>query len=294
MIVKQLTKTIDHRSVLKDIEFELFESEIVGLVGRNGSGKTTLLRVLAGQYLPDTGDITIDQKSVIQHPIVKQEIFFIDEKESFLRTYSLQKIAKFYQIAYSKFNQLLFSDLVKKHEFSLKQNYRQLSKGQQALFQIVLAVSSNARYLLLDEPFDGLDVIVKKEVIGLLMEHLGEHSRTALISSHNLTELENLVDRVLLLKDQSIIKDYRLEEMREKAKKLQLVFKTKKVPSVVKENSKMLDFQGRVVTVVFEHFSEELEAAIKEFDPLVYEELPLSLEDLFEANLKQHRKGSLK
>ena len=294
MIVKQLTKTIDHRSVLKDIEFELFESEIVGLVGRNGSGKTTLLRVLAGQYLPDTGDITIDQKSVIQHPIVKQEIFFIDEKENFLRTYSLQKIAKFYQIAYPKFNQLLFSDLVKKHEFSLKQNYRQLSKGQQALFQIILAVSSNARYLLLDEPFDGLDVIVKKEVIGLLMEHLGEHSRTALISSHNLTELENLVDRVLLLKDQSIIKDYRLEEMREKAKKLQLVFKTKKVPSVVKENSKMLDFQGRVVTVVFEHFSEELEAAIKEFDPLVYEELPLSLEDLFEANLKQHRKWSLK
>ncbi|MDT2662123.1 ABC transporter ATP-binding protein [Enterococcus hulanensis] len=294
MIVKQLTKTIDHRSVLKDIEFELSESEIVGLVGRNGSGKTTLLRVLAGQYLPDTGDITIDQKSVFQHPIVKQEIFFIDEKENFLRTYSLQKIAKFYQIAYPKFNQLLFSDLVKKHEFSLKQNYRQLSKGQQALFQIILAVCSNARYLLLDEPFDGLDVIVKKEVIGLLMEHLGEHSRTALISSHNLTELENLVDRVLLLKNQSIIKDYRLEEMRENAKKLQLVFKTKKVPSVVKENSKMLDFQGRVVTVVFEHFSEELEAAIKEFDPLVYEELPLSLEDLFEANLKQHRKGSSK
>lgn len=294
MIVKQLTKTIDHRSVLKDIEFELSESEIVGLVGRNGSGKTTLLRVLAGQYLPDTGDITIDQKSVFQHPIVKQEIFFIDEKENFLRTYSLQKIAKFYQIAYPKFNQLLFSDLVKKHEFSLKQNYRQLSKGQQALFQIILAVSSNARYLLLDEPFDGLDVIVKKEVIGLLMEHLSEHSRTALISSHNLTELENLVDRVLLLKNQSIIKDYRLEEMRENAKKLQLVFKTKKVPSVVKENSKMLDFQGRVVTVVFEHFSEELEAAIKEFDPIVYEELPLSLEDLFEANLKQHRKGSLK
>lgn len=294
MIVKQLTKTIDHRSVLKDIEFELSESEIVGMVGRNGSGKTTLLRVLAGQYLPDTGDITIDQKSVFQHPIVKQEIFFIDEKENFLRTYSLQKIAKFYQIAYPKFNQLLFSDLVKKHEFSLKQNYRQLSKGQQALFQIILAVCSNARYLLLDEPFDGLDVIVKKEVIGLLMEHLSEHSRTALISSHNLTELENLVDRVLLLKNQSIIKDYRLEEMRENAKKLQLVFKTKKVPSVVKENSKMLDFQGRVVTVVFEHFSEELEAAIKEFDPLVYEELPLSLEDLFEANLKQHRKGSLK
>lgn len=162
------------------------------------------------------------------------------------------------------------------------------------MFQIILAVCSNAQYLLLDEPFDGLDIIVKKEVIGLLMSHLSENSCTALIASHNLLELENLIDRVLLLKDQSIIKDYRLEDMRETAKKLQLVFKTKKVPMVIKENSKMLDFQGRVVTVVFENFTAELETAIKEFDPLVYEELPLTLEDLFEANLKTRRKGILR
>lgn len=294
MIVKNLNKTIDKQAILKKIDFELTENEIVGLVGRNGSGKTTLFRVIAGHYLTDEGDILIDQKSIVEHPEVKQEIFFIDEKENFLRTYSLKKIAKFYQFAYPKFDQPLFADLINQHEFSLNSNYRQLSKGQQGLFQIILAVCSNAQYLLLDEPFDGLDIIIKKEMIGLLMEHLSEHSRTALIASHNLTELENLVDRVLLLKEQTIIKDYRLEDMREKAKKLQLVFKTKKVPAIVKENSKMLDFQGRVVTVVFENFSEDLEQVIKDFEPLVYEELPLSLEDLFEANLKSHRKGSLK
>lgn len=292
MIVKNLNKTIDKQAILKKIDFELTENEIVGLVGRNGSGKTTLFRVIAGHYLPDEGDILIDQKSVYEHPSVKQEIFFIDDKENFLRTYSLKKIAKFYHFAYPKFDQSLFADLINQHEFSLNSNYRQLSKGQQGLFQIILAVCSNAQYLLLDEPFDGLDIIIKKQMIGLLMEHLSEHSRTALITSHNLTELENLIDRVLLLKEQTIFRDYRLEEMREKAKKLQLVFKTKKVPTVVKENSKMLDFQGRVVTVVFENFSEELEQAIKEFEPLVYEELPLSLEDLFEANLKSHRKGN--
>lgn len=292
MIVKNLNKAIDKQAILKKIDFELAENEIVGLVGRNGSGKTTLFRVIAGHYLPDEGDILIDQKSVYEHPSVKQEIFFIDEKENFLRTYSLKKIAIFYQFAYPKFDQSLFSDLINQHEFSLNSNYRQLSKGQQGLFQIILAVCSNAQYLLLDEPFDGLDIIIKKEMIGLLMEHLSEHSRTALIASHNLTELENLIDRVLLLKEQTIIRDYLLEEMRETAKKLQLVFKTKKVPTIVKENSKMLDFQGRVVTVVFENFSEDLEQAIKEFEPLVYEELPLSLEDLFEANLKSHRKGN--
>lgn len=294
MNIKNLTKTIDQQPVLKDISFTLTEKEIVGLVGRNGSGKTTLFRVLAGHYLPDSGDIQINQESLFQHPAVKQDFFFIDEKENFLRTYSIKKIAKFYQLAYPKFDQVLFIDLIRKHELLLNRSYRQLSKGQQALFQVILAICSNAQYLLLDEPFDGLDLIVKKEVIGLLMEHLGEQSRTALIASHNLSELENLVDRVLLLKNQTISKDYRLEDMREKAKKLQLVFKTKKVPALVKENSKMLDFQGRVVTVVFERFSKELEEAIKEFDPLVYEELPLSLEDLFEANLKSHKKEAMK
>ena len=294
MNIKNLTKTIDQQPVLKDISFTLTEKEIVGLVGRNGSGKTTLCSVLAGHYLPDSGDIQINQESLFQHPAVKQDLFFIDEKENFLRTYSIKKIAKLYQLAYPKFDQVLFIDLIRKHELLLNRSYRQLSKGQQALFQVILAICSNAQYLLLDEPFDGLDLIVKKEVIGLLMEHLGEQSRTALIASHNLSELENLVDRVLLLKNQTISKDYRLEDMREKAKKLQLVFKTKKVPALVKENSKMLDFQGRVVTVVFERFSKELEEAIKEFDPLVYEELPLSLEDLFEANLKSHKKEAMK
>lgn len=98
----------------------------------------------------------------------------------------------------------------------------------QGLFNMILAISSNARFLLLDEPFDGLDVIVRKEVIGLLLEHISDNQRTALIASHNLNELENLADRVLLLKNQTIIKDYRLEEMRESAKKIQMVFKTKK------------------------------------------------------------------
>lgn len=294
MRIKNLTKTIESQSILKSIDFQLFDNEIVGLVGRNGSGKTTLLRVIAGQYLPDSGDILIDQTSIYQQPELKQEIFFIDEKENFFRLYTLKKIARFYQLAYSKFDFVSFEKLVGMHDLPLNKNYRQLSKGQQALFQIILAVCSNAQYLLLDEPFDGLDIIVKKEVIGLLMSHLSENSCTALISSHNLLELENLIDRVLLLKDQSIIKDYRLEDMRETAKKLQLVFKTKKVPMVIKENSKMLDFQGRVVTVVFENFTAELEAAIKEFNPLVYEELPLTLEDLFEANLKPRRKEILR
>lgn len=290
MIVQGLTKTINQKTVLEDITFELFGNEIVGLIGRNGSGKTSLFRLIAGHYLPDAGDVLIQDQSIYQHSAVKEQIFFIDEKENFLKSYSLKKINTFYQLSYSGFDQDLFLQLMQQHELPLQASYRQLSKGMQGLFQMILAISSNAPYLLLDEPFDGLDVIVRKQVIGLLLEHLSENNRTALIASHNLNELESLIDRALLLKDNKISKDYRLEHMRENAKKIQLVFKTKKIPTIVKENSKLIDFQGRVITAVFEHYTPELAAKIQEHNPLVFEELPLSLEDLFEANLKQKRK----
>lgn len=290
MIVQGLTKTINQKTVLEDITFELFGNEIVGLIGRNGSGKTSLFRLIAGHYLPDAGDVLIQDQSIYQHNAVKEQIFFIDEKENFLKSYSLKKINTFYQLSYSGFDQDLFLQLMQQHELPLQASYRQLSKGMQGLFQMILAISSNAPYLLLDEPFDGLDVIVRKQVIGLLLEHLSENNRTALIASHNLNELESLIDRALLLKDNKISKDYRLEQMRENAKKIQLVFKTKKIPTIVKENSKLIDFQGRVITAVFEHYTPELAAKIQEHNPLVFEELPLSLEDLFEANLKQKRK----
>lgn len=290
MIVQGLTKTINQKTVLEDITFELFGNEIVGLIGRNGSGKTSLFRLIAGHYLPDAGDVLIQDQSIYQHSAVKEQIFFIDEKENFLKSYSLKKINTFYQLSYSGFDQDLFLQLMQQHELPLQASYRQLSKGMQGLFQMILAISSNAPYLLLDEPFDGLDVIVRKQVIGLLLEHLSENNRTALVASHNLNELESLIDRALLLKDNKISKDYRLEHMRENAKKIQLVFKTKKIPTIVKENSKLIDFQGRVITAVFEHYTPELAAKIQEHNPLVFEELPLSLEDLFEANLKQKRK----
>lgn len=293
MMIHGLKKTINHQIVLEDIQFELTKNEIVGLIGRNGSGKTSLFRLLAGHYLPDSGDIQINQQSIYQEPTIKEQIFFIDEKENFLTTYSLKKINTFYRLNYRNFNQDLFLQLTQQHDLVLSLNYRQLSKGMQGLFQMILAICSNATYLLLDEPFDGLDVIVRKQVIGLLLEHLSENNRTALIASHNLSELEGLIDRALLLKDNKINKEYCLENMRETAKKIQLVFKTKKIPAVVKENSRLIDFQGRVITVVFENYTTELAEQIQAFNPLVFEELPLSLEDLFEANLKAPQKKIL-
>lgn len=287
MKVMKLSKMIEGKQILNDVRFELKANEIVGLIGRNGSGKTTLFRTLTGQYLPDKGEIELDGISLLTATQSKSELFYIDEAENFLAPYTLKTINQFYRTAYPNFNQDLFLTLTGSHQLPLHVNYHGLSKGMQGLFNMILAISSNARFLLLDEPFDGLDVIVRKDVIGLLLEHISDNQRTALIASHNLNELENLADRVLLLKNQTIIKDYRLEEMRESAKKIQMVFKTKKIPSLVKEHSRLLTIQGRVITAIFEDFNQDLANKIQTLQPVLFEELPLSLEDLFEANLKE-------
>lgn len=287
MKISNLEKIIDGRTIVEAINFEIQQDEIVGLVGRNGSGKTTIFRTLAGNYLPDNGDIEIDGTSLLSDESKKSELFYIDESDNFLRSYSLQKINAFYRLAYPKFNQELYLELMREHQLPLQLHYRRMSKGMQGLYQMILAICSNATYLLLDEPFDGLDVIVRKKVIGLLLEHLADNHRCALIASHNLKELEGLVDRALVIKGKTIAKDYRLEDTRENARKIQMVFKSKQVPQVVKENSKLVATQGRVIIAIFENFTPEIETKIKAADPILFEELPLSLEDLFEANLRQ-------
>lgn len=293
MKVNNLQKTIDGQAILEEINFSLNPQEIVGLVGRNGSGKTTLFRTLAGHYLLDGGEVTIAGMDLAKAVEQKTQLFYIDELDNFLKYYSLKKINEFYRLAYPKFDQDRYLALLKENEFHQRMTYRRLSKGMQGLYQMILAISSEANYLLLDEPFDGLDVIVRKKVIALLLDHLATHENCSImIASHNLAELEGIIDRVLLLKGKSIVKDYSLEQMREHARKLQLVFRRKGVPAFVKEQAKLLSIQGRVVTVIFEEYTSELADQLKALEPVVMEELPLSLEDLFEANLRQEKMGS--
>ncbi|HLQ39906.1 MAG TPA: ABC transporter ATP-binding protein [Tetragenococcus sp.] len=289
MKLSQVKKNIDHQIILENISFTIQKNQIVGLIGRNGSGKTTLFRTIAGQYFTDGGEITIDEQNIELKQEMRQEIFFIDEKENFFNNYSLKKINAFFRTAYPKFDQDLFTELIKKHHLPINLAYKRLSKGMQGLFRMILAICSNASYLLLDEPFDGLDVIVKKEVIRLLLENLSQSNRCALIASHNLNELEDIVDRVLLLKGNTITFDYELESVREKSRKVQLVFRQKEIPVFIKQSAKLIEHKGRVITALFDEFTPELKEQIEAYDPLVFEELPLTLEDIFEANLSQEQ-----
>lgn len=293
MQLHNLEKQIDHQTIINNISVTINKGEITGIIGRNGSGKTTLFRLLSGQYILDSGKIVIEGQDINQHLSLKQKIFYIDEQEQFLNPYSLNKILLFYINAYPNFDRDKYFCLTKEKMLNENSKYRSLSKGMKGLYRIILAICSNADYLLLDEPFDGLDVFVRKNIIALILDTITDNSRAILISSHNLNELENIIDRALFLDQQQIQYDYHLENIREKARKVQLVFSSKKIPAVVKNNSKLLRYQGRVVTVVFEDYTDSLEQAIQDEQPLLFEELPLTLEDLFEINFSKTTKKTI-
>ncbi|WP_409021954.1 ATP-binding cassette domain-containing protein [Dellaglioa sp. P0083] len=283
--IKGLSEKISDKEILNDINMSLVPGEIVGLIGRNGVGKTTLFRSISGQYIPDQGDILIDDQWMKEDSSLKEKLFYLDTQNNFLDSYTIDKIVEFYELAYQTFDRQKFDNWVTEYNLPKQTKYRQFSKGMQGLFNIILAFSTGAPYVILDEPLDGLDVIVRKQVFQIIIDAVAEDQRSVLISSHNLEELDRLIDRAMVLKDGHIVSDYRLEDTRSESRKVQLVFKSKEIPAFIKENSRAMSMQGRVVTVLFEHYSDEIEAQIEAEDPALFEELPLTLEDLFRASL---------
>ncbi|KRM21099.1 ABC transporter ATP-binding protein [Latilactobacillus graminis] len=285
LTINQLNKQIGQQTILEDITFEQTPGEIIGLVGRNGAGKSTLLKCIASHYLLDDGQILINGESIETNLALKTQIFYLDEDHLFFKNLSLNQIGQFYEAAYPQFDMSQMMALLAEYYLMDNQQYQQLSKGMRGLFNIILAISSHAPYLLLDEPFDGLDVVVCKNVIRLLLDQVSENQRSLLITSHNLVMLEPLIDRTLILKERHIIQDYRLETVRQNARKLQIVLKTNQVPSLFKADGRILNISGRVMVVYFADYTDELAGKIAALDPVLCESLPITLADIFEANL---------
>ncbi|MEG0732896.1 MAG: ABC transporter ATP-binding protein [Vagococcus sp.] len=285
MKVNHIEKSIDGKLILEDITFELNKGEILGIIGRNGVGKTTLFRTLMNHYTKDKGTIEIDGKDIETNRELYEHLFYLDIQNSPIAKMTPVAIGKYYQKIYSTFDSEKYDKLIATNNLPKNKNYHQFSKGMQGLFNIILAISSNASYLILDEPFDGLDVIVKKQVLKLLLNEISLSDKAVLVSSHNLTELETLLDRALILKDGTIVNEYHLEEAKASMKKIQMVFKDKKVPRIIKENAEILTVQGRVMIGLFKEITPEMQQEIDQLNPVLFDEIPITLEDLFSSNL---------
>ncbi|EAD2031167.1 ABC transporter ATP-binding protein [Listeria monocytogenes] len=285
MKIRNLTKKMDDNLVLKDVSFDLKAGEITALIGRNGVGKTTLFSTMTGIYLPDEGDVFLDEESIFKHPEVKQQLFFLEDNMNHFNTYSVQTVVKIYRQIYPTFDEAFFSELMQRFELPMKAKLMSFSKGRKALFFIILAFSVNVRFLLLDEPMDGLDIIIKKQILAIIKDTVKKRGTSVVIASHRLEELEAIADRVIVLKGASVEFDYYLEDMRTDAVKIQVAFKTKKIPNFVKNNAQLLYRNGRIYTLLVTKNASSFLAELRLEEPVLLEEMSISIEDIFTVHL---------
>lgn len=285
LIINKLSKQIDQRPTLSDVSFTVAPGQIIGVIGRNGVGKTTLFRTINGQYLADSGTVMLDQQAILTHPELRTQLCFVDPLANFFRGNTIAQVQRYYQAAYPNFDQAKFERLLQRYHLVRKEKLRHFSKGMFGLFTIILSVATNAPYLFLDEPLDGLDVLVRKNILSILIEEVADGKRSILIASHNLNELEGVIDRALMLKHGQLVNDYQLETMRSQARKVQLVYRDKQVPAVLRQLGHLVHVSGRVIIVVFEDYSATVREQVAATKPVFQEELPLSLTDLFMANV---------
>ncbi|HAO5834374.1 TPA: ABC transporter ATP-binding protein [Listeria monocytogenes] len=285
MKIRNLTKKMDDNLVLKDVSFDLKAGEITALIGRNSVGKTTLFSTMTGIYLPDEGDVFLDEESIFKHPEVKQQLFFLEDNMNHFNTYSVQTVVKIYRQIYPTFDEAFFSELMQRFELPMKAKLMSFSKGRKALFFIILAFSINVRFLLLDEPMDGLDIIIKKQILAIIKDTVKKRGTSVVIASHRLEELEAIADRVIVLKGASVEFDYYLEDMRTDAVKIQVAFKTKKIPDFVKNNAQLLYRNGRIYTLLVTKNASSFLAELRLEEPVLLEEMSISIEDIFTVHL---------
>jgi ABC-2 type transport system ATP-binding protein len=283
--IKNLSKTINGKHVLQDLSFSIPQGSITGLVGCNGVGKSTLMRTIIGILNPTQGEVTYETINIHKQPSIKQKMIFVPDSTSMLRSYTVKEIVKVYKSIYKTFDEEYFYTLMER--FSLpKGKINSYSKGMKALIQILLAFATKADIILLDEPTNGLDLLIKKQILKFIVEEVAKRNISVLISTHHLDEIEKIADTAIMLKDGKIEQIMTIEEIKNDYVKIQVAF-SQSFPRKLEllTNITIIATVGRVHTVLIKGNIEETLQKFTNEVPLLLETLPMTLEDLFEHTL---------
>ncbi|ADL34343.1 ABC transporter ATP-binding protein [Butyrivibrio proteoclasticus B316] len=279
----ELYKSFDDIKAVNHVSLSIRDGEVFGLVGTNGAGKSTILRIIAGVIKPDKGIVCIDNRPVYDNPEVKKDIFFISDDQYFLPNSTPEEMADYYEEIYDKFDKLRFFKLCSGFGLDIKRKISTFSKGMKKQVSILLGICSGTKFLLCDETFDGLDPVVRQGVKSLFAAEMADRGLTPVIASHNLRELEDICDHIGLLHQGGVILSEDLSDMKLKMQKVQCVFAGDGDEERALEGLDILlhDKRGRLHTITMRGEREEIEAAFKRGNPVFFEVLPLSLEEIF-------------
>ena len=281
--VKNVVKSFDGFRALDGLTMTVPTGSIYGIVGPNGAGKSTVLRHITGIYRQDEGAVLVDGQEVYENPEVKGRMNSIPDELYYFLSASTRDMMQFYKGFYPKFDQKRYEAL--KDIFSTvdeKRPIRRLSKGMQKQSAFWLSLCCRPDYLILDEPVDGLDPVMRRQVWSLLMGDVAEHGTTVLVSSHNLRELEDVCDPVGILSRGKVLVERSLSELQGNVVKMQVVFQEREMPQLSADLEVLHTAQvGRIHTLIVRGTAEEVTNRLAVHSPLLMEALPLTLEEIF-------------
>ncbi len=274
--LQNVTKTFGSFKALDELSLTIPKGAVYGLVGPNGAGKSTTIRHLTGVYRPDSGAITIGGQPVYENTAVKQTIGYIPDEIFYFPSANLEEMHRFYKGLYPKFDDTLFERL--KEVFQLPENtpLRRYSKGMQKQAAFQLSISTRPEVLILDEPVDGLDPVMRRQVMSLILSDVADRETTVLISSHNLRELEDVCDHVGIMDHGKMLLEKSLADMQGNTHKLQIVGQIPAGLDVLHETT-----SGRLNTLIVRGSLRDIRAKAAAAEPAYFDVLPLSLEEIF-------------
>ena len=280
LAIKNINKKFSKKIVLNKVSFTVNTGEIVALIGRNGSGKTTLLKILSGIYSQDSGEIEIEG---VDNKNIRKQLIYIPDRFDYFKNSKIKKVFEFYKLAYENFDEQYFKTELEEIKLSQTSRLSELSKGQLAIFSLILGISCRTKFILLDEPLDGIDVINTKKIVDYILDAQSD-GIGLLISSHQLNALENISDKVVYLDDGVGVSE---EINKDDYSKYQLVYQ-EKIPEELRRNpdARIISNIGRVYVVIMRGSYAATHAIIQDKDLLQYDKLPISLEDIFLLNSK--------
>ena len=280
--VNGLVKRFDGFAALDGAALSVPAGSVYGLVGPNGAGKSTLIRHLTGIFRQDAGTVRIGGEDVWENAALKARIAAIPDDWYYFLQSSIRDMMRFYRGFYPAFSMERYEKLKEVFQLDEKRPIRRLSKGMQKQAAFWLALCCMPDYLILDEPVDGLDPVMRRQVWSLIMADVAQEGTTVLVSSHNLRELEDVCDRVGILSHGKVLIERSLTDLQENLVKMQVVFQERELPKLPEDLEVLHVSQvGRIHTLIVRGNATDVTNRLAVYAPILMEALPLTLEEIF-------------
>ena len=280
--IKNITKKFDKTVAICNLDCNISEGTIFGLAGSNGSGKSTLLRTISGVYQADEGEVIIDGENVFDNPKIKERFAYISDYPYFFNDSTLENMASLYKGLYSEWDDNLYMRLCSMFPIGTKDKIINMSKGMQRQASLILAFSTKPKYLLLDEIFDGLDPVIRKTLKTLIIENVTDRNMTCIIASHNLREIDDICDKIVLLHKGQLVTNEETDQLKNQMHKIQLAFNRDIDRQLFKNiNAEIISQVGNYYVLLVKGDLEEKMEQLNSLEPAFIEVMPSTLEEVF-------------